>query len=186
MECMEYLARFSDFIDGRTEAPVSQEMEVHRSTCEQCRDYSSTLEAGRELLRSLPEVEVPSDFHLRLQVQIQKISSGTAGLSPNGSLGSGASGFAILAVAGLMILAAWAPTLPSSGDAVDLPPVVVESPVPSFTPPEHNPTFPRNLSIFTTTEFQDGIWGDSHDLLREYSPIMDRRRDPALIRVGIE
>jgi hypothetical protein len=161
-------------------------MELHRSTCEQCRNYSSALEAGRELLRSLPEIDVPPDFHLRLEDQIRRLSSGPAGISSNGSLGSGARGFAVLAVAGLMILAAWAPTLSSAGDAVDLPPVVVESPSPSFTPPERNPTFPRNLSIFTTTEFQEGIWGDSHDLLREYSPIMERRRDTAVIRVGIE
>ena len=186
MECMEYLARFSDFIDGRTEVSVTQEMELHRSTCEQCMKYSCTLEAGRELLRSLPDIEVPSDFRLRVEEQIQSLSSGTGALTPNGSLGSGARGFAVLAVAGLMILAAWAPTFAPSEEAVNLPPVVVESPAASFTPSEQNPTFPGNLSIFTTTEFQDGIWGDSHDLLREYSPIMDRRRDPAAIRVGIE
>jgi hypothetical protein len=183
---MEYLARFSDFIDERTEASVTQAMELHRSTCEQCMKYSRTLEAGRELLRSLPDLEVPSDFRRRLEDQIQNLSSGTEDPTPNGSLGSGARGFAVLAVAGLMILAAWAPTVSPSHEAVDLPPVVVESPSPSFTPAEQNPTFPGNLSIFTTTEFQDGIWGDSHDLLREYSPIMDRRRDPAAIRVGIE
>jgi hypothetical protein len=186
MECMEYLARFSEFIDGRTEAPVTQEMDLHRSRCEQCMKYSRTLEAGRELLRSLPDIEVPSDFNLRLENQIQSLSAGTGTPTSNGSLGSGAKGFAVLAVAGLMILAAWAPTLGPSGEGVDLPPVVVESPPPSFTQTERNPTFPKNLSIFTETEFQDGIWGDSHDLLREYSPIMDRRRHPAAIRVGIE
>ena len=61
-----------------------------------------------------------------------------------------------------------------------------EPPAAAFTPAEPTPTFPKNLSIFTETEFQDGIWGDSHKLLREYSPILDHRRSQPLIRVGIE
>jgi hypothetical protein len=93
----------------------------------------------------------------------------------------------MLLVAVLTAAAAWVPALDRSATNVELPAVVVATPpTPSFTPVEAQPTLPRSLSFFSTTEFQDGIWGDSHDLLREYSPILERRREQAFIRAGIE
>jgi hypothetical protein len=106
--------------------------------------------------------------------------------SPKSALRSGARLGSVLSVAALIAAAAWAPSVRQPPAAVELPAVVVaEPPAASFTPTGTTPTFPRNMSIFTTTEFQDGIWGDSHNLLREYSPILEHRRQP-LIRVGIE
>jgi hypothetical protein len=92
-----------------------------------------------------------------------------------------------MSVAALIAVAAWAPTIGQPAPTLELPAVVVAAPpAASFTPAQASPTFPRNLSIFTTTEFQDGIWGDPHNLLREYSPILEHRRSQPLIRVGIE
>jgi hypothetical protein len=103
------------------------------------------------------------------------------------SMRSGARLGSVLSVAALIAAAAWAPSARQQTPAVELPAVVVaEPPAASFTPIRPAPTFRRNLSIFTTTEFQDGIWGDSHDLLREYSPILEHRRSQPLVRVGIE
>jgi hypothetical protein len=185
MDCRQYLARFSDYFDGQVEAGVADEMETHRSTCERCARYSRTLESGREILRALPSMDVPSDFRPRLDHRIFHLEDGAS--IARQSLGSGATMVSVLAIAVLTTLSAWAPAVSSSDEAVELPTlVVVEPPAPSFTPVEPNPTFPRNLSIFTTTEFQDGIWGDSHDLLRDYSRILERRRDQAHLRVGIE
>jgi hypothetical protein len=185
MDCQEFLLRFSEFLDEGTEAEVSDRIEAHRSSCERCRQYSITLETGRELLRSMPLVEVPADFHSRLNHRIFHLEDG-ASIAKHSS-GSGAAMASVLTMAVLIAISAWAPTVGRGAPSVELPALVVaEPPAPSFTQGPTNPTFPRTLSIFTTTEFQDGIWGDSHDLLRGYSPILDRRRDQALVRVGIE
>ena len=185
MECKEFLARFSDYVDGRAEAGVARAIEAHRDTCQQCRHYSTTLEAGRELLRSLPPLDVPEDFRPRLHHRILHVEDGRS--IQRQSSNSGATIASVLAVATLVATAAWAPVLGHGSPTVDLPPVVVEAPPEAtFTPPRSTPTFPGNMSLFSTTEFQDGIWGDPHDLLREYSPILERRREQALIRVGIE
>jgi anti-sigma factor RsiW len=185
MDCQNFLARFSDFTDGRAEEAVSREMEAHRSCCERCRRYSDTIEAGMELLRGLPALEVPPDFRPRLNHRIFHLEDGVSLARP--SLGSGATMASVLAVAGLVALSAWAPAVGDFEPVMDLPAVVVaDPPDAAFTPTQPNPTFPRSRSFFTTTEFQDGIWGNSHDLLREYSPVLDRRRNQALVRVGIE
>lgn len=185
MDCPQFLVQFSEFLDGRAEAQVSEEMEAHRSSCGRCRRYLRTIETGREVLRSLPALEVPPDFRPRLDHIIFHLEDGTA--IARQSLGSGATMIAVLAVAALVVVSAWAPGVNRGDPSFELPPVLVAEPPPaSFTPAAGTPTFSRNLSIFTTTEFRDGIWDDSHDLLREYSPILDRRRDQLLSRVGIE
>jgi hypothetical protein len=185
MDCQQYLALVSEFLDGRAEAGVSKEMEAHRLACERCHRYSKTLEAGGDLLRALPTLDVPPDFRPRLDHRIFHLEDGAS--IARESTGTGATTVSVLAVAVLVALSAWAPAVNVVGQGVQLPPVVVaEPPAASFTPAGANPTFARDLSLFETTEFQDGIWGDSHDLLREYSPILERRRNQALIRVGIE
>lgn len=184
MDCQQYLARFSEFFDGTTSPGLSKEMEAHRGECDRCRHYSETLETGGNLLRALPPLDVPQDFRLRLDHRILHLEDGSS--IARESVGTGATTVAVMAVAALVALSAWAPTIGGPDSTVVLPPVVVETPPPSFTPARTNPNFPRNLSLFSTTEFQDGIWGDSHDLLREYSPILERRRGQVLVRVGIE
>jgi hypothetical protein len=184
MDCHRYLAQFSEFYDGRAEVGVSQEMEAHRSACERCRRYSDTLEVGGDLLRALPTLDVPPDFRPRLDHRIFHLEDGVS--IAREALGTGATTVSVLIVAVLVAFSAWAPAVKVMNPVVELPVVVAKPPAASFTPARTNPTFPRNLSLFTTTEFQHGIWGDSHDLLREYSPILERRRNQALIRAGIE
>ena len=185
MDCQEYLLRASDHLDGRTAADESEQIETHRSSCGRCRRSSETLEAGRSLLQSLPDLEVPSDFRARLNHRIFHLEDG-AHIARESS-GSGATLASVFAMAVVLAVTAWAPAIGSQSPAVELPAVVVASPpASSFTPVPFAPTFPRDLSIFSTTEFQDGIWGDSHNLLREYAPILDRRRDLPIVRVGIE
>ena len=181
MDCQQYLARFSEFFDGMAEAGSSEEMEAHRSACDRCRRYSDTVEAGGTLLRALPNLDVPPDFYPRLDHRIFHLEDGAS--IARESMGTGATTVSVLAVAILVSLSAWAPAVTVANPAVELPMVVAEPPSASFTPVRNNPTFPRNLSLFGTTEFQDGIWGDSHDLLRKYSPILERRRNQALIGV---
>ncbi|TFH66138.1 MAG: hypothetical protein E4G90_05105 [Gemmatimonadales bacterium] len=185
MDCQVYLAQFSEFFDGRAELGVSKEMEAHRSACERCRRYSEIVMAGGNLLRALPPMDLPGDFRPRLDHRIFHVEDGTS--IAKESMGTGATTVSVLAVAVLVALSAWAPAVNFAEPAVELPAVVVaRRPASPFTPARTGPTFPGNLSLFRTTEFQDGIWGDSHELLREYSSILERRRNQALIRVGIE
>lgn len=185
MDCQLYLAKFSEFLDGRTGVEVSREMEAHRSSCQACSRYSEVVETGSRLIRELPSLDVPGDFHPRLDHRIYHLEDGAS--IARESVGTGATTVSVLAVAALLALSAWAPAAGDSEAAVDLPAVVVGEPsAPTFTPARSNPTFTRQLSLFSTREFNDGIWGDSHTLLREYSPISDRRRDLVQVRTGIE
>ncbi|MBT8397158.1 MAG: hypothetical protein HKO65_04310 [Gemmatimonadetes bacterium] len=185
MDCQKYLARYSEFVDGRVEEAVFKEMNAHRHECERCARYSSTFEAGRKLLQKLDPLDVPPDFRSRLDHRIFHIEDGAPLASS--ALGSGATLASVLTVAALLAVSAWAPMVGGEQPVVELPAVVVaDPPAASFTPTRANPTFPGTRSFFTTTEFQDGIWGDSHDLLREYSPVLDHRRSQTVVRVGIE
>jgi len=185
MDCQEYLTRFSDVLDGQAEAETCEAMDAHRRSCAACERYSHTLEVGRDLLKSTPGLDVPADFRRRLHHRILHVQDGPA--LRGASLASGATVSSMVLVAALIASAAWAPALDRHGTSVELPAVVVVAPPgPSFTPDETAPTFPRSLPFLSRTEFQDGIWGDSHDLLREYSPILERRREQAFIRAGIE
>lgn len=184
MDCQEYLARFSDYVDGRIEAQSLEEMKAHRRTCLRCGRYSRTLEVGTEMLRSSPSLEVPPDFRPRLDHRIFHVEDGSA--IAKQSLGTGATTVSVLAVAILLALSAWAPAMNVASPTFEFPPLVAHAPRAIFTPPPSGPTFSRNASVFPTTEFQDGIWGNPHQLLREYSNLSERRRDHLLVRTGIQ
>jgi len=184
MNCQDYLHRFSEFVDGRLGPDIQDEMRAHHASCPSCERYFRTVTEGSDLLRGLPHLDVPDDFMPRLEHRIFHVDDGEA--IARQTLGTGATTLSILVLAALMALSAWAPTLSSSEVVVDLPPVVVANPpAPSFTNRPSRPSFSRNRSLFTTAEFQDGIWGDSHTLLHEYSHLSDGRGEP-LLRMGIE
>ena len=185
MECSQFLALSSDFLDGRIGADLSDEMTGHLAVCESCRRYHSALEQGVDLLRALPDLDPPEDFKARLTHRIYHIEDGPR--IARESLDSGATTLSVVAVALLLGLAAWIPRADLGGKAVELPPVVVRSPATeTFTPRHRRPTFPRGPSVFTTADFQDGPWGDTHRLLFEYSSLSERRRSAVLSAIGIQ
>ena len=183
MDCKEYLARFSEFYDQRTDAAVSQEMEAHRAGCLGCGRYSETLESGTQILRALPPLEIAVDFRPRLDHRIYHLEDGAS--IARESLGTGATSVSVLAIAILVALSAWSPVVTVTTAAPELPAVVVaEPPTPAFTLGSTTPTFSKSLSLFSDPEFQDAVWGSSHQVLFEYSPISDRRRNQAAMRLG--
>jgi len=184
MDCPDYLERFSEYADGYAGEDLRREMEDHRAVCPRCREYHRALREGTELLRSLPPLDVSPDFHARLDHRIFHIEDGAT--IARETLGSGATVVAILAVASLLTLAAWAPFL-TAPPMVDLPAVVAVPPhAPAFTLPPPGPRFTRSLSAFSNAGFQEGIWGEAHSLLFQYSVLSERRRgfDPA--RSGVQ
>jgi len=185
MQCSEYLALSSEFRDGRTKRYLAGEIEAHLTVCPRCRLYRSTLERGVDLLRALPVLDVPDDFKPRLSHRIFHIEDG-ANIAKE-TLGSGATTLSIMAVAVLLAFTAWTPRAGGTVPSLELPPIVVAGPpARSFTPGPRRSTFSRSPSFFTTADFQDGPWGDTHQLLFEYSTLSGRRRGPTLFRVGIQ
>jgi hypothetical protein len=163
------------------------EMEDHLRGCPACRRYRRAVEAGIRLVRALPPLEISHDFRPRLNHRIYHLEDGAS--IARETLGSGATTVAVLAVAALLAVAAWTPTLrgmgPTQGQETPLALEPVPEP-PVFTPPSEGSTFPRRLSPFTADNFQDGLWGDTHQLLFEFSSLSQRRRTTDLVRVGVE
>jgi len=185
MDCSEYLEHASEFLDGRVEEGRARELEAHLSQCPRCRQYRTILEEGLHLVQSLPAVDLPADFRSRLKHRIFHIEDGAA--IARESLGSGAATAAVLSMTILMVLAAWAPLMGGDVPALELPAVVVaRPPAETFTPTPRAPTFSRGLSFFTTADFQEGVWGDTHQILFEYSSLSQRRRGTFLSRVGLQ
>lgn len=185
MECSEYVAVSSEFRDGRAKRELSEEIEAHLSVCPRCRRYQRALEKGVRLLRTLPDLEVPEDFRARLVHRIYHIEDGAH--IARETLGSGATTLSVFAVALLLAVAAWTPRNRVVQPSIELPPVLVAAPRPApFTPTSRRSTFPRGPSVFTAAGFQDGPWGDTHQVLFEYSSLSERRRSAVLSRVGIQ
>jgi hypothetical protein len=185
MECSEFLARSTEWLDKKIPEEEYREMEDHLSGCSDCRQYQSTLAQGLKLLRALPPLEVPSDFRPRLTHRIYHVEDG-AGIARE-SLGSGATTIAVMAVAALMAFVAWTPRAGIPQVTVELPAVVVaRPPASSFTPRRGNRTFSRRPSLFTSADYRDGIWGDTHQTLFEYSSLSNRRRGRVMSAVGLQ
>ncbi len=185
MDCAEYLARASEHLDGVLEKSLNLEVEAHLAECAACRGYHHTLTKGVSLFRSLPDLDPPGDFNPRLQHRIYHLEDGAR--IAGESLGSGVTTAAVLAMAFLFTVVAWSPRLAADRVAVELPAVVVaRPPSASFTQRGRRPTFSRSPSLFSTAEFRDGIWGDPHQLLFEYSPLSQRHRGRMLSRTGVQ
>ena len=185
MQCSEYLALSSDFRDGRIKGNLEGELEAHLAGCHRCRRHQVALEKGVDLLRALPTLDVPDDFEPRLSHRIYHIEDGAS--IAREALGSGATTLSVVGVAVLLALAAWTPWTGGDEPTLELPAVVVGTPpVRTFTPGPRRSAFSRNSSIFARTDFQDGPWGDTHQVLFEYSSLFERRRSPALTQIGIQ
>lgn len=185
MDCSEYLEHASEFLDGRIEGPLALELEAHLSECPSCRRHHTTMERGLHLLRSLSKIEVPSDFRPRLAHRIYHIEDGSS--IARESLGSGATTASVVAIAVLLAVVAWTPRGGAPEVSLEFPAVMVAGPPAQFSAPEARaPGFSRGSSFFATADFQEGVWGDSHRILFEYSSLSDRRREQALSRLGLQ
>jgi hypothetical protein len=183
MDCQEYLRQYSDYFDGLADADLSRAMEDHRSDCGTCRRYAEILEAGAGALKDLPAIDLPSDFRARLDHRIFHLEDGPS--IARESLGTGATTVSILALAALLAVSAWAPVVGTPRPMAELPALIVVGPAqPSLTEAPASTSFHRSRSLFTTTQFREGIWGDSHELFREYSSLSERRRAEPVVQVG--
>ena len=185
MDCSEYLALASEFRDGRVREHLVNGIQAHLDSCPLCNRHRSTLERGVDLLRALPGLEIPGDFHGRLAHRIYHLEDGAS--IARETVGSGATTVSVLAVAVLIALAAWTPRASMDGPRIELPAVIVAAPsATSFPRGFQRSTFSGRLSAFTTADFQDGPWGDTHQVLFQYSSLSERRRHGAPAGLGTQ
>lgn len=189
MTCQEFLVRFSEYYDERLEIPEEEAFDGHLRKCASCRRYVSVVERGTGLLRSLPDPEVPSDFRPRLQHRLYHVDDSRA-LS-RGAGTSATTAVTALAMAVLLGLAAWTPTLMDGG------PEVVRLPAIEVTRPARPATFfPRSsaAALFSvemerrasTADSFGPLWDRPNDVLYRYSPLSGRHGEPRLVRTGFD
>lgn len=187
VDCAEFLARFSEYWDDFDRPAERVEMEAHLARCSRCRGYARAFRDGVQLVRSLPTLEVPEDFRPRLDHRIYHLEDGAA--IAMGTVGSGATTLAVVAMAALLAIVAWTPAFRGARPSAEEPPVVAEemtSTQPIFTERATPSTFFGKLSPVPSIRFEDGFWGDTHQLLFEYSSISERRRLGQAVPVAIE
>ena len=128
MTCYDFQNRFSDFFDGTAEPSFLREADAHLAGCVDCRRYRDVVTQGSAILRRMPPVVVADDFFPRLQHRIYHLEDGPA-LGQADMAGSGATVATTVAVAVLIVLAAWSPAL-MRPPQVALAPIVVSQPEP--------------------------------------------------------
>lgn len=192
MDCSEFMTRFSDYYDRRSDDRLAEEMESHLASCGSCRRYHGVVTRGGQLLRALPRPTPRHDFRPRLQHRIYHVED-EAALGRSAS--SGTTGTTALVMAVLLTMAAWTPVVtdgppsapvpftPLSSDAVDppSPEPAATTLQPAFAGPgalfQEPPARPAESGLVTRK-----LWVDSHSLLYEYSTLSEKYRQAAVLR----
>lgn len=117
MICQDFLARYSEFVDGELDPRRAARMQEHLVDCAACARYDRVVRQGTEIARGLPEVEPSYDFFPRLQHRIYNLEEDLRSRRDASTTGAAVS----LAVAGALALLAWAPLLRSALDPVPSP-----------------------------------------------------------------
>ncbi len=76
MECREFLARYSEFLDGELGESKHGKFIDHIETCEKCSTYHEILSDGLHSYQGQQEVHLSDDFSLRLQHRLFHVREG--------------------------------------------------------------------------------------------------------------
>lgn len=168
MNCADLHARFSEYYDGTGEPSFLGAADAHLETCADCRRYRDVVARGSTILRGSAPVAVSEDFLPRLQHRIYHLEDGPA-------LGRTAAGSATtvstaVAIAALIALAAWSPTLVRA-PRVALPPIVVSSPEPRVVGVQPPELWDSPVPEASVSAVDRGLWDDPR-LFTRYSPLM--------------
>lgn len=183
MDCSEFIARFSEYYDRRTQDDAAGPMEAHLETCDSCRRYHRVVSQAGQLLRSLPRPSVSADFRPRLQHRIYHVEDER--VLPSSS-GSGVTATTALAMAVLVAFAAWTPAMRSGASEPAQDPELAASldGTPAPTGPDPAELF-QPTSVLQVRHAQDGgLWTQTHthSLLYEYS-LLSRERPRATVQI---
>jgi anti-sigma factor RsiW len=105
MTCQQFMAGYTEYLDGEQPEELRDRFEVHVARCPSCARYDRVLRQGLRLVHAMPDLPPSPDFELRLQHGIFHLRDERT-RRPRVNPTSGA---AVLAVAGLVALAAWGP-----------------------------------------------------------------------------
>jgi hypothetical protein len=193
LECSEFLARFSEFHDELPEAAERGLLHEHHETCPSCRRYARVVDQGVKILKDLPRPEPSEGFRSTLNHRIRPLSiaSSSGAHLPHPSIGSqmtsGANMGAVAAIAVVLCVIAWSPTLLPASSEVELPAVVVSAPPGSLASPDARATgLFASPASFPLAPSPEGLWGRPHLLLYEYSPLSGQNRRPRLVRAALD
>ena len=168
MTCSEFVARFTDYVDGAAPPVDMRAMEEHLSGCDSCCRYKTVVEHGAHLLRSLPVPELREDFEPRLQhrlyhVQEERLLSEAAT--------SRTPALTVVGIALFLTAVAWSPLLRASAPVVELPPIVVDrAPSPLRLLPAASGR--GSLRLRAEPALDQGLWDDTR--FYEYTPLSRR------------
>jgi anti-sigma factor RsiW len=167
MNCSEFVAHFTDYVDGAAPPADVRAMEEHLGRCDSCRRYKTVVEHGAELLRSLPAPELREDFEPRLQHRLYHLREER--LLPEAAT-SRTPALTVVGIALLLTAVAWSPLLRTSAPVVELPPIVVDrapSTLRLFPGAERSP-----LRLRAEPALDQGLWDDTR--FYEYTPLSRR------------
>jgi anti-sigma factor RsiW len=187
MTCSDFVASLSEYIDGAAPEEALREAEEHLAGCPSCRRYRDVVERGLELVRGLPQPEVPEDFQPRLQHRLYHVD---AGATLGGPASSVAPGLTVVGVALVFAAVAWAPMLRAAAPEVELPAIEVSRP-PMALRYRSTPAYPFNVAQDRRSHSQPSVrpadlWDDAPALFSEYSILSHRHRGSSMERVGLE
>lgn len=181
MNCSDFVARFTDYVDGSACRGDVEAMDRHLDACGSCRRYRIVFEHGASVLRSLPQPELREDFEPRLRHRIyhlddlQKLSDHSA---------SGTPALSVLGIALVLTAVAWSPTLRGELPVVELDPIVVDR-APARGSPRSEARSSEHLRPASLTDLDRGLWDNT--VLYEYSPLSQRyRRVDSTGRLALE
>ena len=182
MTCQEFLERFSEYRDAEEKDPIRGPFLRHLDACPRCARYASVVERGVEFLHSFPGPEPQQDFPDRLRHRIYQTELEEGRKRRRGS-GSGFVPLALAAAAVLTGVAVWGP-ISFLTPKVSLPAVQARAPQAQVSAPAPAAGLVRS-GRSPGPIFQEDLWSQSHVLLYEVSPLYQRTREGAVVRVGL-
>ena len=177
MNCADLHARFSEYYDGTGEPSFLGEADAHLAGCADCRRYRDVVARGSMVLRGAAAVAVSEDFLPRLQHRIYHIEDNAA---LGRATGSAATVSTAVAIAALIALAAWSPTLVRA-PRVALPPIVVSTPEPRVVGVRPPQLWDSPAPETFVSAVDQGLWDDPR-LFTRYSPLMAQPVRQATLR----
>lgn len=121
MDCEEFLAGYSDFLDKKFERHPLAEYCEHLLRCTSCGEYDRVVRRGLQLVRQLEPPEPREDFVPRVH---HRLLSRARAIAPRD--GRGWLGTAVAAAAVGLILVTTISEVQEKSENVELPPVVVQ------------------------------------------------------------
>ncbi len=125
VDCTQFLDAYSEFRDGLLTRELMQGHEAHLVACSSCARYDRVVEQGIRVFRDLPPVEPSQDFVPRLQHRLYHLEEEMR--SPSGHA-SGTPVAFTLAIAAIIGVSAWMPTIRARPAEFRLPPVAAHAP----------------------------------------------------------